>query len=247
MSFSQRDYKGTELLILDSVIGFRQWKWSKNKLLSMKQTEWERTVVSECKKYFDMSDQKDIHASPDENCTCGIYAHYLPLESYQHYDNHVFGVVEGSGKLLMGTRGFRAEKAKIVALAGLGSHGEWFNVEKPAFPEETKSLVDFCTSIGVPYFSDVEKMIHEFPQSDLSSLGVPDLSEWEDSVPLEKERRELQKAAFHKRAEENKQRDQAHMDRYHRLKADPFTQEAYKRFGGDQRMIDTFKHLGGYA
>lgn len=187
------------------------------------------------------------HEAPHPDCSCGIYAHYLPLESYHSWSDKIYGVIEASGRILMGTKGFRAENAKIVALAGLGSHNEWFEVSQPAFPDDVRSVVDFCTSIGVPYFSTVEQMIQEFPQKDLSSLGVPDLTAWQESVPLERERRRSAEEAYKKKAEENRKRDQERMDFYRMVEAEDPTELLRKQYGNvSQRMIDTYKHLGGY-
>lgn len=247
MSFSQRDYTSSNHLIIDSVRGYRQWRWYENKLISMRDTQWSKGLqVSECKKYSEA--QEDTHDSPQSDCTCGFYAHYLPLESYAYYNNRVYGVIEASGRILMGTKGFRAEKARIVALAGLGEHDEWFGVTKPAIPEEVRGLVDFCTSIGVPYFPTVEKMVHEFPQVDLSSLGVPDLTEWEESIPQMKKDRELQTALFRKNAEEARKRDQARLDYTKKLSEQKLTFDQFKSWGfNTQREYETFKHLGGYS
>lgn|SRR5882757_401768 len=249
MSFSQRDYKGSDNLIIDSVLGYRQWSWKSNELYSMHQTDWSKgNQRAVCHRGNLNEDIEPDHEAPDPDCSCGIYAHYLPLESYHAWSDRVFGVIEASGRILMGTKGYRAEKAKIVALSGLGSHNEWFEVSRPATPEDTRSVVDFCTSIGVPYFSTVEKMVQEFPQQDLSSLGVPDLTLWEESIPLEKERRRLITEEYEKKAEENRRRDQARMDFYRMVEADDPSELLRSQYGNvSQRMIDTYKHLGGYS
>lgn len=242
MSFSQRDYKGNDLLILDSVIGYRQWNWDNYRLQSMKPGSWTNgSLTAECH-HFSVIDSPEKHRSPDLDCTCGIYAHYLPIESYERQNSNVFGVVEASGKILMGTKGFRAEKVKILALSSLGGCSPWFESKKPAVPEATRRVIDFCTSIGVPYFPTVEKMVHEFPQKDLSSLGVPDLSSWEEN-------RDRDKAQFERREEEARKR----LEEGRFLESQLFQQYGIVRDGEillseDQRkrFIDTFKHLGGY-
>ncbi len=240
MSFTQKDYKGNELLILESVRGFKQWSWNKDrKLVSMFPADWSNgSLTSTCSRSELNKDKSSAtHVSPAIECTCGIYAHYLPLESYEKPRNSIFGVVECSGKLLMGTKGFRAEKAKVVALAGYGACNQFFeNTEKTrgVYPED---VVDFCTSIGVPYFPTVKQMVFEFPQTDLSSLGVPteELDSW-------RTRRNFAKESY-----EEKVRQQKEFLASQRLQEE----ELFRRYGvqpgkGAERFVETFRHLGGF-
>lgn len=190
--FSQSEYSGEEdILTIEGVIGYRQWGYSHAGLVSMKPADWSTGKLhARCERMLFEQNFKE-HKSPEISCYCGIYAHYLPLESYTRNYPAVFGVIEASGKILMGTKGFRAEKAKILALGGYGHHNEWFEV---SIPEQSRyareSLLEFCDSIGVYYFDDVEEMIHQFPQVDLTSLGVPDLSKWEEDRAFAKRHKE---------------------------------------------------------
>ncbi len=240
MSFSQRDYKGTDSLILESVLGFRQWTWRNNKLHSMKRSDWSKgnqRAVCLHGVWDNLDNPEPEHEAPHPDCSCGIYAHYLPLESYHSWSDKIYGVIEASGSILMGTKGFRAEKAKIVALAGLGSHNEWFEVERPAFSDDVRSVVDFCTSIGVPYFSTVEQMVFEFPQMDLSSLGVS-----EESLHSWRTRRDFAKEEY-----ALKVRRQEEFLASQKLQEE----ELFRRYGvkpgeGAERFVETFRHLGGF-
>lgn len=59
------------------------------------------------------------HETPDENCKCGFYAYTDPNRPESRptaANEYVVGVVRGSGRTLIGTKGFRTEKAEIVAL-----------------------------------------------------------------------------------------------------------------------------------
>lgn len=52
---------------------------------------------------------------PGERCRCGFYAFTTEtLESFE--TGGVIGVIRGTGRTLIGTKGFRSEKAEIVAL-----------------------------------------------------------------------------------------------------------------------------------
>lgn len=237
MSFSQRDYKGDELLILESVRGYKQWTWdSTRKLISMFPADWTNgSLTSTCSRAdLDMDKSSATHVSPDISCTCGIYAHYLPLESYEKPKN-LFGVVECSGKLLMGTKGFRAEKARVVALAGYGPCNQFFETKEKTRGVYPEDVVDFCTSIGVPYFPTVKQMVYEFPQIDLTSLGVPDLLRW-------KAKRDQDKQLYEVRV-----RQQEEFLKSQRLQEE----ELFRIYGvvpgaGAERFKETFRHLGGF-
>lgn len=56
------------------------------------------------------------HTAPDESCTCGFYAFWAAEPAPVSAQFPVAGVVEGSGRTLIGSRGFRCAKARIVAL-----------------------------------------------------------------------------------------------------------------------------------
>ena len=59
------------------------------------------------------------HDVTDPDCTCGFYAYTSPKALYANSTGgspEVFGIIKGYGKATMGTKGFRIEKAEIVAL-----------------------------------------------------------------------------------------------------------------------------------
>jgi hypothetical protein len=56
------------------------------------------------------------HKTPVPECTCGIYGWYTPEAALYEHTGDVVGVIEVSGRVLLGTTGFRAERAKIVAI-----------------------------------------------------------------------------------------------------------------------------------
>lgn len=57
------------------------------------------------------------HQAPVRDCSCGIYGWYTPEWTQREHTGGVMGVIETSGRLVLGSRGCRAEKAKIVAIA----------------------------------------------------------------------------------------------------------------------------------
>lgn len=65
------------------------------------------------------------HEAPDEKCKCGFYAYTeTDHEEVKKQDGLILGVVKGTGRTLMGVRGFRSEKAEIVALLNPAGTGE---------------------------------------------------------------------------------------------------------------------------
>jgi hypothetical protein len=55
------------------------------------------------------------HPAPQPGCNCGIYGWYAPDDTGM-VDARVFGAIQASGLILMGERGFRAERARIAAV-----------------------------------------------------------------------------------------------------------------------------------
>jgi len=62
----------------------------------------------------------------DPTCECGFWA-YNEADFTEHGD--VTGLIEGYGKTTIGTRGFRSEKARIVAICR-ESKGEWLSLSR---------------------------------------------------------------------------------------------------------------------
>jgi hypothetical protein len=54
------------------------------------------------------------HTVASRNCTCGFYAYFAKQRS--HYHGDVEGIIEAHGRVTMGSKGFRASHARIVAL-----------------------------------------------------------------------------------------------------------------------------------
>jgi hypothetical protein len=70
------------------------------------------------------------HEVPDENCTCGFYA-YSSRENDGHTGaQNVGGIIKGYGRTLIGPKGFRCEKAEIVALIDPTRGGERNSAER---------------------------------------------------------------------------------------------------------------------
>lgn len=84
-----------------------------------------------------------------ETCHCGFYGYYDGSNDYRHRVNtRVSGVVEGFGETLIGTRGFRCSKARIVALT----------IHDPTITDRIRDHY-----WDIPAFPSFDAMAAEFP------------------------------------------------------------------------------------
>lgn len=95
---------------------------------------------------------------PARDCTCGFYATYTPeLTSLG-----INGVIEVSGKVILGTRGVRAKRARIVAVA-----------MNPVTMLRYTGFVEHYPDVTC--FDTVCQLLEAFPPQDVSELiGKPE-------------------------------------------------------------------------
>jgi hypothetical protein len=96
------------------------------------------------------------HRSPARGCDCGVYAWYAPDDAGILYAR-VFGVVEASGLVLMGDRGFRAARARIIAVV-----------------TRNRRLAAACAAAGVTVYRRRRDLLRDHPPEDLSGLLAAD-------------------------------------------------------------------------
>src|SRR5262245_49393259 len=96
-----------------------------------------------------------FHRSPEPRCECGIYAWYSPDDTAVLDAGifGVFGVIQASGLILMGDRGFRAEKAQIVAVV-----------------TRNRRVAEACTAAGIRVYRRRRDLLKDYPPEDLSAL-----------------------------------------------------------------------------
>lgn len=97
------------------------------------------------------------------SCACGFYGYYDGSNDY-HGKGRVSGVIEGYGETLIGTRGFRCSRARIIALSINGK------VE-----DRLAGLIRRNYS-GIPMFDSFKSMVAEFP-ADGGELAVSPTSD----------------------------------------------------------------------
>lgn len=98
---------------------------------------------------------------PDASCRCGLYAKYLPQNLNVSFVGEVArpkipGIIDAWGNTILGTAGFRAQKAVIRAL--------WV---EPTIEPFIRAAGEFYQ---VPVFDTLEEALEEFPPTDVSEL-----------------------------------------------------------------------------
>lgn len=110
---------------------------------------------------------KPVAAEPEQHtmagCACGFYGYYDGSDDY-HGKGRVSGVIEGYGETLIGTRGFRCMRAKILALS-INSKVD----------ERLAGLLH-RNYRGIPIFDSFKAMVAEFP-TDGGELAVSPTSD----------------------------------------------------------------------
>jgi hypothetical protein len=94
----------------------------------------------------------DDHQAPRAGCNCGIYGWYRPDDAGILRAN-VFGAIEASGRIVMGERGFRAERARITAVA-----------------TRDRRVAAACTGAGIAVYRRRRDLLRDHPPDDVSSL-----------------------------------------------------------------------------
>lgn len=101
------------------------------------------------------------HQSPDLGCGCGFWAYWdNAAGSYTEYNGRqvdVTGVIRGFGKTIIGSKGFRCEKAEILGLCV----NSIFCDKVPGRLKEHVSALSVRYS--VPVFFSVPELLETFP------------------------------------------------------------------------------------
>ena len=153
--------------VVGEIRGFRWWRvtprgWLRSPWHS--NGRWEAGPNPALCMRPDGSHHSHLNGSPEVACTCGIYAlHALPADSPEKLRNPwgiaatasgdhglVFGVAAGHGHVLVGTTGWRAERARVLALyLGLKGRSAWrLNVASRRY--------------SVPIYTNLEALVVEW-------------------------------------------------------------------------------------
>lgn len=123
---------------------------------------WTTTFVSfGGKPLFDGQavEAKVTHEAPSKDCECGIYGWYHPDEKHLHRGD-IFGVIEASGRVLLGDYGFRSQRARVLALA----------YTEDNTIRQGRQAVEWGERWGVPVYDSHEALAEAFPPDDVTEL-----------------------------------------------------------------------------
>lgn len=96
------------------------------------------------------------------DCTCGFYAYYEECHQYRN-NSTIEGVIEGFGRCVVGTRGFRCERAVIRALVRPEPAAMAMIFEHSSCDEKEEKLMRIASKYNVPIFDTCEEMLKHFP------------------------------------------------------------------------------------
>lgn len=154
-------------LVPGRMIAYRAWQIDDGELSSLSGNlagpgtgPWTTaTAVAECRDRFFARPHPEWQA-PAAGCSCGLYAYYRP-STVRSGPAAVFGAVEVSGRVILATRGLKAERMRILALVA-------------ADDEEEHQLLQ---RYGVPTYRSHAALLEDFPPQDYSALVDVDESD----------------------------------------------------------------------
>lgn len=113
------------------------------------------------------------HPVAKSGCTCGFYAYYdigdSPYGKAGHEPVHP-AIIEAYGRVSVGPRGFRAAKARIIAISSQAPEPPWFEVAEE--PAHFTGLVSRHYP-DVKVYASTERMLAEHPTPRPSGLVDP--------------------------------------------------------------------------
>lgn len=144
---------------MDKVIGSAHVQETVEKFVEDQaaRAEAEREAEEQARREAEEAARRDTLA----NCPHGFYGYYDGSNDYYRH-GYVMGVVEGYGETVIGTRGFRCMKARIVALR-LPKHVD----------ARLRALVTRNYE-GIPVFDTFKAMIAAYPPDDAGSGYTPE-------------------------------------------------------------------------
>ena len=167
-------------LVAGSVIGVRAWRingggqlwplsvrtappWEPGENLATCYKERARPELVLCENPDCPICHRGPHQGFEADCVCGFYAVWQPMTVPVNHEApwYVSGVVEAYGRVVLGPGGFRAAKARVLAMCGTHPswrrermpmpplHPQWEQV--PKFPSLREALVEYPTTDPMEY------------------------------------------------------------------------------------------------
>lgn len=155
-------FTGEQELVPGKLRGFRWFRTNENSRYGIgavfKPVAWRVHMSAKCYSVNNGQATNKHCSSPNIECHCGIYAYYSPpfVETLRAADDLMYGVIEVTGRVLLGSSGFRAENASIVAIArpptkasesrlekaGVAVYGSRIELEEYWLPDDVSELVE---------------------------------------------------------------------------------------------------------
>lgn len=153
-------------LVVGEVRGYRAWRLSSSGQLGSLAGDhlWLSATDEATCLMWQTEHLRMDHPAPFTGCTCGLYAYYRPT-TVPPVKGQVFGVVSVAGRVILATRGMKAERMTIRALVtDCPALGEQYGV--PIYPSRKALLSDFPPQ-GYGELIDVD------PADPLFGIGGP--------------------------------------------------------------------------
>ncbi len=149
-------FKANSVLVPGTLRGYRTWRWIPgfDRLFStgMSTHRWAPPPLPEEARCFTYPYYPTDHVTPSTDCACGIYGWYQPDDT-RIVPASVFGVIAASGRIVMGTHGFRAAAAQVLAVT-----------------TEDHEIRDALRRLGYQVFDDRDELLAAYPPEDVSAL-----------------------------------------------------------------------------
>lgn len=157
-------------------IGFRAFKWNGGALCSIGvAAEWPVQREPQCAECLAT---RESHSAPQENCSCGIYAHSKP----ELVHGGIKAVTIGYGRLIVHPDGWRAEKSEIIGLIAPEKSPERPQLINQQYLEEHIMATTFFSShvIGTAPSPEALEILAE-------QYGARVIQNWDDGIALAQE------------------------------------------------------------
>jgi hypothetical protein len=128
--------------------------------------------------------EPEPHVIPEHQvatCSCGFYAYFDEANDYAD-STTVTGVIEAYGKVTIGTRGFRAEKARLRALVIPRLRNSDPNRHKGSRLTRTQTQRVRANYPAVPIFDTQSAMTAEFTTTEAQVTPTNDPEFWTRSA-----------------------------------------------------------------
>lgn len=160
-------------LVPGSLIGYRQYSWdglnfnSANSQFTMKLVAEENVAV--CKRLSPRLNDEE-HTAPGRTCHCGFYGWYDPYNientgvANTISNTSVLAAIEVWGRVILGTKGFRAEKMRVKGVIP----PQWLVASRNQ--QDYFAWIEQVENLGAEVFPTLMDMMMKYPKPDVKDL-----------------------------------------------------------------------------